>query len=222
MDNNNTQSGSFGLPAAGQARNEEMAKRTDNLEEQAETKYADVGAIPKDSPVLDPEQNREIQDHIYKSHLDIGTDHPYLKTKWVNYVNQQGSMVWKEKAQGWQVATMAEFPEARDLVREDNTIRIGDVLLMCIRMDEYFKLEKKEKDKSIRQQYGIESDIHNLAAKYPDVFKNVHTDSSGGVPADIMNIVEGRATRQNAASRTAAKHLGNQMKQGTIPGVPIK
>jgi len=210
------------LPPAGYKRREELAKRTDHLEEEAEKKYANVGSIPQDSPVLDPEQNREIQDHIHKSHLDIGVDHPYLKTKWVNYVNQHGSMVWKEKADGWQVATVKDFPEARVLVREDGTIRIGDVILMCIRLDEYLKLFEREKEKRLRQQYGIESDIHTLAEQYPNVFSDVHTDSSGGLPNRVMDIVEKRAARRNAAARVVAKTLGNKMKEGPVPGIPIK
>ena len=210
------------LPPAGAVRREVLAERTDLLEQAGEEQFADRGAIPHDSPVLRPEENREIQQHIHKSHLDIGADHPFLKTKWVNWKNQEGQMIWQAKSDGWNVATIKEFPEAKGLQKEDGTIRVADVLLMCIRLDAFLQLINREAQKRIRQQYGIESDIHQLAAKYPDVFKNVHTELSGGVPEDIMNVVESRATRRSAAHRVAAKTLGNQMKTGTIPGVPIR
>lgn len=213
---------SFGLPPAGHTRDEELKKRTDALEEKAESQFVDRGAIPHDSSVLDPSQNREIQSHIRKSHLEVGIDHPYLKVKWVNWKNLEGTKVWEAKADGWMVATSHEFPEAKDMVREDGTIRIGDVMLMCIRMDEYLKLEQREKDKRLRQQYGIESEIRALAARNPSVFKEVHSSESGGIPDKYMSTMESNASRQADARRTVARHLGNKMKQGTVPGLPVR
>jgi len=152
------------LPPAGHARREELAKRTDQLEEQAETQYADRGAIPADTPVLDPEQNREIQFNIRKGYLNIGADNPLYKTKWVNYVNTNAQKVWEAKDLGWMVATPEIFPEAADLRREDNTIRVGDVMLMYIRIDEYLQIEQNEALKRQRQQFGVEAEIHDLAS----------------------------------------------------------
>ena len=211
------------LPPAGNARQEELKKRTDTLEAQAEVKYADVGKINPE--VLKPD--REIQGHIFKSHLEIGTTHPYLKVKWVNYVNQQGTMVWSAKADGWTVATVADFPEAKELVREDNTIRIGDVLLMSIRIDSYQQIAERDKNKRLRQQFGVEAEIHDLAARTnakegKQVFTNVQTPEFTGVNEKTLQGMEAGAARQSAARRTAATHLGNKMKQGTLPGVPIK
>jgi hypothetical protein len=211
------------LPPAGGARREELKRRTDQLEEKAEEQYADVGKIPKEA--LKPD--REIREHIRKSHLEVGTQHPYLKVKWVNYVNLQGSMVWAAKADGWAVATAQDIPDAKELVREDGTIRIGDVLLMCIRIDDYLVLEKHEKTKRLRQQYGVEAEIHDLAARTNAregkvVFKNVQTPGLGGMSEETLQTIEARAERQTAARRTAAEHLGNRMKRGTLPGVPIR
>lgn len=211
------------LPPAGDARREELKKRTDTLEAQAEVQYANVGTINPD--VLKPD--REIQGHIAKSHLEVGTTHPYLKVKWVNYVNQQGTMVWAAKADGWMVATTQDFPEAAELVREDNTIRIGDVLLMCIRFDEYQKIQERDKKKRLRQQFGVEAEIHDLAARTnakegKQVFANVQTPEFTGVNEKTLQGMEANAARQSAARRTAAAHLGNKMKQGPLPGVPIK
>ena len=210
------------LPPAGQARREELARRTDTLVEAAETQTPDSGRIPQDHDALRPERNREIQNHLAKSHLEIGTAHPYYMVKWVNYVNQQGSMIWTEKAKGWKVATVDEFPEARELSREDRTIRIGDVLLMFIRKDEHYLLEQKEHEKRLRQQYGVEAEIHDLAARNRRIFPDVHTPSINGVPDNLMNEMERRSSRRQGIRKIAAQHLGNQMKKGTISGVPIK
>lgn len=211
----------LGLPPVGHARDEEFRLRNDNLQRAAEeaTASGDVGTIPP--KVLEPD--REICDAISKSYLEIGVNHAYLKTKWVNYVNLHGQKIWEAKAQGWKVATAIEFPEAKDLVREDNTIRIGDVLLMCIRMDEHLKLEERERTKRLRQQFGAEAEIHEYAERAniqagTKIFGAVHTPGISGMPEHLMTTIEKRA----AVRRGAAQHLGNKLKEGLIPGLPVK
>lgn len=199
------------LPPAGWKRKEELAKRTDALEEQAAEKYKDVEAI--NSRAFD--KDRDIQRAISRNYLEIGTDHPYLKVKWVNYVNQQGTHVWNAKAEGWQVADPRNFPEAEGLVREDNTIRIGDVLLMQIRFDDYQKLVNRDAEKRRRQELGIEHELSDIAARYPNEFK-VHTEHTTGIPDRINEAMRA------GAKRVAANTIGNRLKKGTIPGVPIK
>lgn len=212
------------LPPAGHERTEELKKRTDRLEEQAEEKYADVGSMPK--AMLEPDHN--IQSDIRKSYLDIGTDHPLYVTKWVNYVNQNGMMVWQAKADGWMVATAKEFPEAADMQKSDGTVRVGDVLLMFIRKDDHFRLQQREATKRLRQQYGVEADIHALAEatnrrEGKEVFAKVETPAvTGGVSGKTLETLQQRATMHKAAVNTAARHVGNLMKKGPIPGVPIK
>ncbi len=207
------------LPPAGDARTEELKKRTDNLEEQAEEKYADAGAIPKH--ILDPDHN--IQSDIRKSYLEIGTNHALYVTKWVNYVNQNGMMVWQAKADGWMVATAKEFSEAKDMQKADGTVRVGDVLLMFIRKDDHFRLQQREAAKRLRQQYGVEAEIHDLAETVnrregKEVFAKVETpELTGGVSGKTMETI-----KQRAAVNTAARHVGNLMKKGPLPGVPIK
>ena len=218
MENLFNQPAEINLPPVGHERREELLKRDDALAEQGETQYADRGTIPAD--VLQPDHN--VQNVIRRSHLDIGSEHPLYKTKWVNYVNMNGQMVWQAKADGWAVASGKEFPEADDMAKVDGSIRIGDVILMFIRHDEHFHLEQREATKRLRQQYGVEAEIHDLAAKHGNVFKNVHTpEITGGMPDGLLKTVEARAARRSSAVSTAARHLGNKMKTGTIPGVPI-
>jgi len=212
-----------GLPPAGHARDEVLRERTDKLAEQAETQTPDTGRIPHDHDALNPERNREIRYAISENYLEIGVNHPYLKTKWVNYVNLNGQKIWEAKADGWKVATIQDFPEARDLAREDNTIRVGDVILMCIRLDEHVKLMERERNKRLRQQYGIEAEIHDLASRNPNAFAGAVTPMIGTTGNPSPNVGRALASmekRANAVS-TAARHLGNRMKQGTIPGVPL-
>lgn len=195
----------------------ERARIQDNLAEKADKMNQDGGRIPE--KFLQPD--REIQDAIRKDYMSVGDNHPYLKTGWVNYVNINGQMVFKKKAEGWQVATVKDFPEAKDLQREDGTIRIGDTILMCIRLDLWLQLNKKEEDRRVRQQFGIETEIIELGNKNSKFFK-VYTEGTGGLPAEVEARIKNRATMAGAARSVAATALGNRMKKGIIPGVPIK
>lgn len=203
------------LPPAGHARTDELKRRTDKLEELAEKQYAGVESI--DPSKLEPD--REIQYSISNNYLEIGVNHPFLKTKWVNCVNQHSTMVWQEKAKGWKVSTIHEFPEAAPLVREDNTIRVGDVLLMHIRIDEHLKLEQREEQKRFRQQLGIEAELHDIVGKHSNAF-TVHSENTGGIPDSITSRMGGDL-RRSASHQIAARTLGERLKRGTIPGVPI-
>jgi hypothetical protein len=202
------------LPPPGYQRDELLAQRTDNLAQMAE-KGPDQVRLPADAFNVD----REIRNDIENDYMNIGANHPYLKTCWVNYVNTNGQAVWKKKAQGWAVATNREFPEAADLVKADNTIRVGDVLLMCIRIDQYLKIVKSEEDARLRQQYGLESEVHNIADKYPNVFKNVSTDDNPTLDPRTQEIID---RRRRAGQNTAVNTIARQMKQpGGVPGIPL-
>ena len=221
------------LPPAGHERDELLKRRTDELEQRAEEIAAtnEVGTIPE--KVFRPD--REIRAAITRNYLDIGTDHPYLKVKWVNYVNQHGTMIWQAKADGWRVATSKEFPEAADLVREDNTIRVGDVMLMCIEMDRHLMLEQREARKRQRQQYGVEAEIHDLADRTnrkhrQRVFAGVSTPEIGTtgsvspLAARKLESLERASVARDASPirAEAARQVGNMLKNGTVPGLPIK
>lgn len=202
------------LPPPGAARREELSRRSDALAEAAETQAPETGAIPESAFEVD----REIRDDIEKDYMNIGANNPLYKTKWVNYVNVNGQMVWKAKAEGWQVATPDIFPEGRDLAKADNTIRVGDVLLMYIRIDYYEKLRQAEEERRLRQQYGLESNVRELADKYPNVFKNVSTDENPTLDPRTQEIID----RRRGAQKAAINAIGNQMKSpGGVPGIPL-
>lgn len=200
------------LPPAGHARREELARRTDQLEEKMENLPHEVGKINEKAFEVD----REIRNEIEKDYLAIGLDHPTLKTRWVNYRSLEGQMVWQAKSQGWRVATLDDFPEARELLKEDNTIRVGDVLLMCISFDRYVLNSQKEEDKRLRQEMGVEQAIRDITDRHSDVFR-LYTENEGGIPERIQ-----KRMKSAGAVRTAANHIGNRMKNGPIKGLPIK
>jgi hypothetical protein len=196
------------LPPPGFQRREVLAQRTDALAQKVEEISEDRGAIPESAF----EEDREIQNSIRKGFLDVDIG-PLYVTKWVNYVNQNSHMVWQAKAEGWKTVTANMVKNAdRDLVREDNTLRVGDVICMYIRKDQHLLLERKRDQANLKRQYGIEAELTELAAKNPRALK-VHNATQGKYSDTIQ---------KRAARRTAVRHLGNQMKQGPVPGIPIK
>lgn len=196
------------LPPPGSQRREILAQRADALAQKVEEISEDRGVIPESAFVED----REIQNSIRKGFLDVDIG-PLYVTKWVNYVNQHSYMVWAAKGEGWKVVTPDMVKDAdRDLIKEDNTLRVGDVICMYIRKDQHLLLERKREQVNLKRQYGIESELSDLAAKNPRALK-IHNATEGKYSDTIQ---------KRAARRTAIQHLGNQMKRGPVPGIPIK
>lgn len=210
---------------AGHERDEEMSRRTDTLQQRAEEKADanEIGAIPHDHDALRPDRNREIQNHIHKDHLAIGTDHPIYVAKWVNWKNLEGQMVWKAKSDGWMTASVKEFPEAAHLRKEDGTIRVADVILMFIPKEVHAQLVQREKRKRQRQQFGVEQEIHDMAERNPHVFAGAATPELG-VTGNLSPTAQKKIAQFNTrgAGRVAINRIGDMMKKGPIPGVPLK
>lgn len=202
------------LPSPGHLKDEELRRRTDNLQQAIDENSFDTGKIP--DKLLEPD--REILYDITQGYMQIGKNRPEYVTKWVNYVNQNGSKVWQEKAQGWQVATTREFPEGEHLKREDRTLRVGDVLLMFIKKDLHENILKRQEERKRAQLFGVESEVRAFAAKHSNIFTDVSSEFNGNMPAHISNRMHAKAT----ARKVAAQHLGNRMKSGLVEGLPIK
>jgi response regulator of citrate/malate metabolism len=194
---------------AGYKRVEELSRRRDTLEEHVEEVAKDIGSI--NPAVL--EEDREIQRDIRKGYLDVDIG-PLFVRKWVNFVNQHGNAVWQAKAEGWMTVSgdMVSGVD-RDLIKEDNTLRIGDTVLMYMRKDQHLLLERQNEQRRLKQQYGIEAQIQEIADKNPKAFV---------VHGDLNTSPHAQTIQKRAAQRTAMRHIGNKMKRGTLPGVPIK
>jgi hypothetical protein len=89
---------------------------------------------------------------------------------------------------------------------------------MCIRVDRYLSICQKEDEARRRQQYGLETDVRNIADKYPNVFKNVSTDDNSTLDPRTQEIIN----RKRSAQNTAVNNIARQMKQpGGVPGIPL-
>ena len=198
------------LPPAGYQREEVLAERTDTLAEKAETTAPDTVGLSPDNPAFDPEQNREIQADLTKGFLEVENKKPGYVYKWV-YFGLNGQKVWESKSQGWEVVSSND-PESRHLIKEDGSRRVGDVLLMRMRMDFHILYEQREEKKRLTRELSVESELAEIVGKHPDAF-TLHSEQTGGNPH--MDAMRSRAARQ-----TSFNALGNKLKSGTVPGLP--
>jgi mannose-6-phosphate isomerase-like protein (cupin superfamily) len=180
------------------------------LEEAIETETPDSGSI---NPAVF-EEDQDIQYDISRNFLDVDLGPAYI-VKWVNFASQNGTAVWKAKYEGWRVVSGSMVKDIdRDLVKEDNTLRVGDTICMYMRKDHHLQLMQKQEQIRLRQQYGAEAELIELAEKNPKALK-VH----GTLDQQNPHLSQ---TQQKAAQKTALSALNKHIKQGTVPGVPVR
>ena len=189
------------LPPPGDARREEMGRRTDELQELAEKQ--ERVAIDPESLKVDPELARHFND------LDVTEKDSLYDYCWV-FSGQHGTFIKRKLAQKWEVVT-GDMPEARELMDVGGLRRLGDVILMRIRKDNHARLLLHDRDMRRRQQRAVDSRLKELGEK---AGIKVHAD--GEVPDRILKSMEGRST----ATRIVQNKMDQLIKEGRVPGTP--
>jgi len=197
------------LPPAGYKRDEELARRTDELAERAESGPEVYG--------IDPAKVAPDREILYRSidqqMIHVSNKDPNYVYAWV-YYGQNSQMVWAKKAMGWRVVTgpdkeCAEYKEA------DGTRRIGDTLLMKIPKERYFELEEMNEKRRSEQYLGIKSRLQELSAKSGiKVYDDLSEVSIGG--RNLETVME----RKAAAQEVAMQHIDQKLRDGDVPGIP--
>lgn len=198
-----------GLPPAGNAREETLKKRLDALDEEGERKAEQLDHHKLDSGVLVPDRElqHEIQDH---DALDVSHKQPGYVYCWV-YTGIHGQMVWSKKYQKWEVV-QGNDPEAKEYKHVDTTRRVGDTILMRIRMDLHAELQEREAEKRRKQQEGVTSELKEMGARHRDKFI-VHADPETNPHMGSM--------KASAARQTAMKGVDQMLRRGNVPGMPV-
>jgi hypothetical protein len=202
---------------AGYKKKEIKAKKKDAAQEEGEKMTENLGKIPEKA--LQPD--REVQYAIRKSFLDIRV--PGCRVKWVNYVHNHGTAVWEARSDGWILVTRdMVVPEDQDLCREDNTFKVADVMAVCMPLKQYGELLARQEMKTARiEQIEEIAELHDLSKKNPKAFKIL--DNLENDPETMSTIRRrlGDPVTKRGARRVAANHLGEQMKKGVVPGIPL-
>lgn len=157
------------LPPAGYKRDDELARRQDILEEKVEKLSENKIAV--DPKKLEPD--REIIHDIERGFLDIDIG-PQFAVQWINFVTNHGAAVWAAKANGWKVVHRDMLKGNDwdfDLVKEDNTLRVGDVIAMYMPVERKKKLDQDRDRRKRRRELGLRAELEDLAYSNPKAFK---------------------------------------------------
>ena len=208
-----------GLPPKGYRREQVLAERTDDLAQTGEERAAATGVERMDPKVLEPD--REIQYAIGNDELTVLGALPQYAYCWV-YTGLQAREVWKKKLPqngNWEVVSGPKdvAPEAWNYRAEDGTRRIGDTILMRTRIENKIKYDNEQDLKRRKQQFGITGELEEMGAKHRKDGIIVHTDvnakSASGQPI---------FPNREAVTMQAGKMVEGMVKNGTVPGMPVK
>src|SRR5207249_4404068 len=124
--------------------------------------------------------------------------------------------------EGWEVVQgeMAEAEECRG-IGADSTRRLGDVLLMRTRIDNYVALRRREKERADRLRDGVSTALKELGRKYAGL--GVKAGETSILPANTRELSARRA--EGLAAQERARHEADQMtdqwlREGRMPGAP--
>lgn len=210
------------LPPAGYERTEELARRTDELEEVGEklANEQELYAIAPEAPAMQPDRElMNLFDPGAMSMLTVSNPQPGWRYAWANRVNQSGLQVMMKKYDGWQVVS-GNDKESLEHKSVDGTRCIADVLLMKLPEAQGKKLDQREATRRDRQQRGVAAELEALGHKYRDKGLKVHTPNTGTSQHGFVRSEQTLDPRRAAVVQEAGRQLG-EMSRTQIPGVPI-
>lgn len=204
------------LPPPGDERREVLAQRKDELEERAE-KLAAEQELSRISPkALEPDNDIQARLHL----LQVSNAQPGKVYCWVKCVAQTYTPtgVQRKLADGWEVVC-GNMPEAIECRQADGTRRIGDVLLMRIDQARHERLQEKERYKRLAQEEGVAA---GLLEKSAELARAGYGENLVHVPENMDEGMMEQIVKKSAARQLATKAIDGMLRQGRMPGVPIR
>ena len=209
------------LPPPGDARNEELKKREDTLEQKAE-ELADQNEVYAIDPKALKIENELAQHFDYQegTMLVVTNPQPGRVYNWANHASQHGIDVTRKMAQGWQVVK-SEDPECEHMRGADGTRRIGDLMLLWTTPEQKARLDAYEtgrRDRIYGPSGTVEQEMRDLSAKHPNSFvvRPAQRTSRVGTAAELL----GPKHVSPGMRETAARMLGEKLRN-EVPGLPI-
>ena len=161
------------LEPKGYKRDEQTAKNADALAEEIEKKSEDFLAIDPSKLEVD----REIRYELDKGELDVTNADPSYVYRWVQCEHPSSNPArlvdmfrYKsikyngQRYPTWQVVTgdMKEAPEKKTAM---GTRKLGDCILMRCHKNTHEIIEAEERRKRTQRQYGLDSELVDLAMR---------------------------------------------------------
>lgn len=194
------------LPPAGHARDEELRKRTDNLDEAGENLAAESGTERINPKAFEP--IREIQYHL--DELAVSNQDPAYDYCWVGTYRAMYFIKTKQ-VRGWEVV-QGNLLEAIELkgIGADTTRRLGDAILMRVKKDIHFRLLAEEKAKRLAREGAAVGELQELADKHARHGIKLHVGAA-----------DPRMLKRMAAQGVAEDQFDTMLRKGEVPGMPV-
>ena len=204
------------LPPAGYARDEELAKRGDDLAEAAETQSATAERYAVNPKAF--EKDRELQYLLeHYNELEVSNADPAYSYCWVQCIHSHGLFVKLKLAERWEVV-QGEMQEAIELkgIGADTTRKLGDVMLMRIRKDFFKAIIRRRKANAERHLQSIDAGLIGAGEKYSHLGVKVTTPESGNMNEKTVELMHKRSEAIGKASAMQDKWV----REGRMPGMP--
>ncbi len=195
------------LPPPGAARNEELAKRTDALQEAIETKMPEMESIPESA--FEPDRELQYAMQEFSMH-EVSDKLPGWQYAWV-FTGQHGTEITMKKTYGW-VVVQGNDVEAKELEHVDTTRRLGDCLLMRIPIEKYKKLQAYEDYVRKLKSSSGDQDLQDAAAK-------LGLSTSFNEPRIVQRF--GGGTPAQKVVMQGGGPVDRMLKNGTVPGMEV-
>lgn len=196
------------LPPAGHQRNEELRRRTDSLNEEAERLGEHIEGGGGKQIVVE----NEIAQHFAFNALEVSKQQPgYVYSwAWMGVRGTQSMQLGFKRSEGWEVV-QGEDSEALEHkgIGADSTRQIGDVILLRIRKDKFIALTRYYRDQRLKREGALDSRLQELAAEQRRKGRTaiVHSD-----PNDPL--IQ-RTLKRSTAKALATRELDSQIREGT-------
>lgn len=200
------------LPPPGYEREEELKKRTDNLQQYAESdKVPEAYSVDLSSFDVD----RELRYMLEMNILEVTNKELGYRYGWffVGTDRVPGEITYKQ-AEGWEVV-QGDMKECVHLLKygsPDTTRRFGDTLLMRIPEKLYLRLELRQRLLTERRLGAGDEALLSIVEEYRH---KIHSGVSGSI--NDPNIFPGG--KLDPVNMIATATVDRMLRQGNVPGV---
>jgi hypothetical protein len=199
------------LPPPGAARHDELKRRQDALEAEAELMNADAGTI--DPAALEP----DLAILTYVNELAVEGAVAGKAYCWVNPLVQSGYFVRLKEVLSWEVVR-GDMPECPRLKDATGFRRLGDVILMRVDAARALAIDRHYQQLSERRMVGVTGNLKEMAAKHAGKGVILHLT---GEDLDLDHPIIKRAIQKAAARQVVlAGPVTQMLKEGRVPGIP--
>lgn len=193
------------LPPAGDARRDELKRRDDTLQADAEVQGKDMGAI--DPNTFDP--NMDVL--AYVNELEVSGAREGFHYRWL-WTGRSGYFIKMASSQGY-VLVQGDDPEARELKDPAGAglRRLVDVVLMRAPLAQALWNQKRCEALAAQQAQAVTQNLRDMG-RHRGIVVLTEEDAANPTMQAIL--------KKYGAQQAATKIVGEMTRRGTIPGMP--